>query len=368
MNRLVSGYMMVFSMLVIALVMIMVTGVVDRARVHTSTMQVLLDREKARLLALSGLEFAQCRLANPPIEQEESQAATSKQKTQAQTAQQQQQDPTQEAKALLGMMMPQLDVWQVFRIESDKQEYGTIKICIGCEEGKLNINHLYDFVRHEFLGQQDRQKGAKLLVEQACRELERATGGRNLFEKLDTFLKDRKFPLNDVTEILSIKEFASACAGTVFLEPVDAKQQERSSQIEKKKLYLTDLFTTWSKDKMIQPWLMSPSLKYALGLKKFGAEQREKLKEILQRFSLNASWSRDWDQLLAPIYGKSLAELSPAVEPLLSTRFEPTMFSVVSYGSVKNVTQKLYAIVERKRSSKTDGPFYETTVKRLYWL
>lgn len=367
MKRIMPGYMMVFSLLIIALIMIMVTGLVDRARVHTTTMHVLLNREKARLLALSGLEFARCRLANPYVEEEKTTSQKSNQ-SKENPKPQQQNDPTQESRSLIGIMLPQLDSWQVFKIEQGKQEYGTIKICIGCEEGKLNINQLYDFARHEFVGENDRQKGAKLLVEQACQTLEKATGGKNFFEKLAAFLKDRQFPLNDITEILSIKEFAIACADAVFLDPVDTKQHKKSEQKEIQSLYLTDLFTIWPKSASLQPWLLSPSLKQALGLKKFETEQREKLKELLQKFSLQANWSKDWNQLLAPLYGKNLTQLLPAVEPLLNSRFEPTLFSVVSYGSVKNVTQKLYAIVERKRSSRSDDPPYEITVKRLYWL
>jgi hypothetical protein len=359
------GYILVFSLMMVALVMIMITGVVRRARVHAIVMQTSLDREKARLLALSGLEFAKSRLANPPEQKKEG-------ATQAPVTE----DPAQQARDFLAMTMPFLTTWQNFTVESGAYTYGTIKICIGCESGKINLNTLYDFSKHQVAGQGDTQRERKLFIEQVCTVLEKQQGGKELFQKLSQFLQKCDYPLNDPTEILSIPEFDTVFRNNVFFEPrpndEQSPQQEKlikePTKPEVRPLCLMDIFTIWSSHATIEPWLLSPALKQIFGFKQPGKTDEAVIKQALQKFTINASWSKDWDQTLGLLYGKDFASLSKPVTSLLSTKFEPMVFSVVSYGSVKTNTQKLYAIIERKRSSDKDGPLYEILVKRLYWL
>jgi hypothetical protein len=361
------GYILVFSLMMIALVMIMVTGVVQRARVHAIVMKTSLDREKARLLALSGLEFAKSRLANPPEPEQKKEGGT----TQTPSAE----DPTQQARDFLAITLPFLATWQNFTVEGGAHTYGTVKICIGCESGKINLNTLYDFSKHQIAGQGDTQRERKLFLEQVCTALEKQQGGKELFQKLSKFLQECDYPLNDPTEILSIPEFDTVFQNNLFFEPRTSNEQTPEQKLikeptkpEVRPLCLMDIFTIWSSDATLEPWLLSPSLKQIFGFKQPGKTDEAIIKQALQKFTINASWSKDWDQTLGLLYGKDFASLSKPVASLLSTKFEPMVFSVVSYGSVKASTQKLYAIVERKRSSDKDGPLYEILVKRLYWL
>ena len=368
MKRHTSGYMLVVTLMIIGLAMLIVTGVVNRSGIHVTIMHVELNQEKARLLALSGLELARSRLANPLTSEDKKQESTPPQQV-ASTGKSSDADQKQAAANLIGMIMPQMNSWQTFAItETQKTEYGTIKICIGCEEGKINLNQLYDFTKHEFLKTTDPKNSPKALVEQLCTALDREMGTKKLFEKIEAFLKERTYPLNDITELCAIKEIASIFGRNLFLEPHDTKTSDKQQDSKQVRLYLSDVFTTWSKDKMLQPWLLSSSLKRMLGFRPFGKEQENALKTSLEKMSLQTNWTQQWNQLLAPIYGKDFSALSPALTPLLSTKFEPMVFSVVSYGSIKNVTQKLYAIVERKQAPTSDGPAYEIIVRRLYWL
>ncbi len=364
------GYMLVFCLMMIGLVTAMVTSIVNRARVHAVTMSIMLEREKARALALSGLELAKSFLANP--------VETEKGEEKAEAAQagkpgepEKQKDPAQEGRNFLSVVLPNLARYQKFTVMEGGKPYGTIKINMGCESGKINLNKIYDFSKHAFIGEGDKQLDIKPFIEQVCSAIEKSQDSKGLFEKLSSLLHDRKFPLNDVTEVLTSKEFGVAFQNAVFLNPVDDEKKPEKKEGEKEApplLYLTDIFTVFSKDASIDPWLLSPSLKQILGLKQPTKEQEKVINESLQKFSLSATWATDWNQKLAPLYGKDFATLPPSFAAMLSTKFEPMVFSVVSYGSIKNISEKLYAIIERKKSSKKDGPLYEIVVKRLYWL
>ena len=72
---------------------------------------------------------------------------------------------------------------------------------IGSEEGKININRAYDFEKHAFIGE-GQPNGDMKQVFQDLFELIKDTLNADLFADFERFLKERKYPLNDVTELL----------------------------------------------------------------------------------------------------------------------------------------------------------------------
>jgi hypothetical protein len=54
---------------------------------------------------------------------------------------------------------------------------------------------------------------------------------------------------------------------------------------------------------------------------------------------------------------------------MLDTTFEPMTFSVVTYGTMNGVTQRLFSIVERQKvATKAKKKSYIGKMKRLYWF
>jgi hypothetical protein len=138
-------------------------------------------------------------------------------------------------------------------------------------------------------------------------------------------------------------------------------------------IYLTDIFTVWSSSGKIEPWLFSSSLAIVLGLTQTETQDNKKRTEEvagwLKKFKQKVNWQQDWKTILQPLYGKELRSLPKNIDSVLSTTFDPHFFSVRVHATVDNVTQRVYAILERnKRSEEKDTIEYDVTLKKLYWL
>lgn len=72
--------------------------------------------------------------------------------------------------------------------------------------------------------------------------------------------------------------------------------------------------------------------------------------------------------MLQPMYGKELRTLPKNIDSMLSTTFDPHFFSVRVHGKVGEVTQRLYAILERVKRSQGKEIVYDVFVRKLYWL
>ena len=56
------------------------------------------------------------------------------------------------------------------------------------------------------------------------------------------------------------------------------------------------------------------------------------------------------------------------IKLLLTTKFGPTVFSVLSYGKVGEVTQRFLAIIEKGKPSQEQDGRAKVTLRKLYWL
>ena len=75
------------------------------------------------------------------------------------------------------------------------------------------------------------------------------------------------------------------------------------------------------------------------------------------------SLSRMIIRQLKPMYGKDFKNLSKNIQPFLADKFAPKIFSVISYGTVGLITQRLIVILEV--SSQDSENHY--AIKKLYW-
>jgi len=362
------GYVMVFSLMMIAIIIVLITAVVDRSRVHVHYMKTIIDREKAKSLAWSGVQVAMSQLATMHQSKKEDAAA----RTEKEAADKKKKtDVQQEAKQFITTILPRLNRWQSFKLTKKNDGItGSIKICIGCEEGKININQLFDFQKKQFINEGAKQKDYKKIMQQFFAKIKEVVGGDKLFKTFEKFLKERENKLYDPTELLSIKEF-KRFNKNIFYTPDDVASSDKKEV--KQTIYLQDIFTLWSGTRELNPWLFSHSLKVLLGLKTdakgIGTQEEKKLQEAMKQFKLPMTWPNSWDTMLAPLYGKKFDHLSKEMKSLITTKFEPKVFSVLSYGTVGDVTQKLFIILERKKSSSSgNDATVEFSAKKFYWL
>ena len=204
----------------------------------------------------------------------------------------------------------------------------------------------FDFDKQKFVGEGAPEGDAKKFLQEVFARIAKKTGGTNLFEPLEKFLKQRQYKLNEITELLTVPGFE------IFKDSIwFAPNQKKSDKSEKQPLALTDIFTVYSQEPGIEPWLLSNGARYALGIERNEKESKEKpLTEILKQFKVNAQWAKDWDATLGALYGVNFSAVGKTGAPL-STKFEPKIFSVVSYGTIGKTTYKLFHCRTIKRNA-----------------
>jgi len=360
-----SGYIMIFTLMMIALLTGLVAYLANRSIPYISFTTIVIQREKAKLLALGGIQAALSQLAWAAAPEKEKKKKTAGIKEEAIKK------PEEQDKQFLETILPYINRWQTVSLTKEKDGIeGEILFAISCEEGKVDINQIYDFEKKKFVGEGGKdEEDYKKIMQQFFGTLEKKIGGQKLFDSFATFLKNRKYKLNDVTELLTINAF-EPFKNKLFYEP---PQPGKEIPVPKKPtMFLTDIFTVWSGQKQVESWLLSDSMCGLLNLeqsKTGDTEKRKKdVKNWLENFKPSAKWEEDWDKMLAHVYGKKFNALPKFIKSLLATKFGPTVFSVLSYGKVEEVAQRFLAIIEKSRPSQKEDGRASVIIRKLYWL
>ncbi len=337
-----NGYIFILTLMMIATATVIGTYIFIRGSFYVPYMHTMIQREKAKELALGGLQIAVSQLGYIKSEQ---------------TQKNQKEDQTAQAKKFLQTILPIINRWQNFPLKKNVDGIdGEIKICIVCEDGKINLNDIYDFAQHKFKGEKQSKGDWSKIMQQVFKSI-----NGNLFPALEAFLKKQKYKLNDVTQLLTIKEF-KVFQNKIFYDP-----PEKSSQ--KSAIYLTDLFTVHSSGASIEPWLFSNAMLNVLKFKEaqFGdvTNRKKQVERWLKNFKLSSNWNTDWDSTLKIMYGK---ELPKTIASVLNTTFDPKYFSVISYATVGKVTIRCIAIMERIKRASNGKTRYDVSLRKLYWL
>lgn len=341
-------------MSVIAMAVILVTYMVTVGRSFSPSAKMMIEREKARMLARSGVEIAMSQLSVP----DNVEKAAGEKKEQKE----------QQQETLFSFVLPRLNMWQQFPLTTVKDGIsGEIGICLMSEEGKININAFFDPATGGLIKDFKENKQVEQAITLFFERAQKATGGKDMRKAFETFFKNRQTKLDDVTELLTIKEFE------VFKDRLFYEPPEKAKKEEARTLYLTDIFTIWPESPQLQPWLLSDSVRGILDLSRVKAGSQQEIQkiviDIIKTKPEELTFPDGWNKYLKVLYGKDFATLPKGIESLLETKFEPKIFSVISYGKVGKMTQKVFAIVERtKASSEKDKKQLIVKLKKLYWL
>jgi hypothetical protein len=353
-----SGYILTLTLMIISLLVVLITYISFKSSAFVPLSRAMINRQKAYALALSGVHIACAQLAqeHKKAAQQAPEASEKEHKSKN--------DPKEQATALLKDLLPIKNRWQHFNLKKAADGLnGTISICIVSEEGKLNINQLFDYKKQKFVGEGSAKGDAKKMFQKLFDALKPHLNNTDLFPAFEKFLKERQYKLRDVTELLTIKEF-EIFKKNVFYEPSD------QGESEKRPVYLTDIFTVWSGKPTVEPWLFSDSISALLGLKRADGKEsipKAQIDDALKKFKVQTNWSTDWDHVLAPLYGKKFNTLPQGIDAFIATTFGPSTFSVLSYGKIGSMTQKVLAIIERTVSSDDDAQI-NVIIKKIYWL
>jgi hypothetical protein len=367
------GYILLLTIMILSLSTIVVTQIFFQARLYNSFIPLMVEKEKARQLALSGVSIAiaQLSLHDARFEKQKDQklGKPEEKKDQKNTAE----ESVDHAKNLLRTVLSVQGRWQTFVLKHDVDGIDAqLNVCITCEDGKLNVNSLYDFEKHEF------KKIAQASPEELFKQLGEAskplTANKNMFEPIQDFLKKQEAPLVDVTQLLqgkALDDFKEHLFYSPSKPPVVVEQDLKEEKEEEKKptIFLADLFTISTDSHRISPWVLSSSLQLLFKIKprEMVSEKdfEKEIDELVEKVSIDkVSWQKDWNTYLKPLYKVDFESLPKELIPFLSTKFEPRQFSVLCYGKVGRITQKLLVILERTATGEGES----FLMKKIYWL
>lgn len=362
-----SGYILVFTMIMMAALSAIVVYIFNRGMTAIPLIGVMLEREKAKMLAFSGVEVARSLIvgihnesAKNPKEVPTKEGLPTQQ-VESSNQKEKQQNPDQQ---FLQQLLPRLGRWTTYELKGSIDGIdGQLQLCITCEDGKINLNTIYDFKKHAFIGQNEQTGNWKIMLEALLKTVGSLTKTADLFVSLEAFLKKQQEPLEDVTQLLLIPAFAPF-ANALYISNANDQNKDIVPAIA-----LTDLFTLYGNTGSLEPWLLSTSVQMACGIKINTSPLQQRTKDIMQwtkNFKSSSQWKVDWNITLKNMYEKELGALPKGMDSFFSGTFKPTFFGVLAQATVGRVTQTIYAIIERTRRSHNNQIVYDSVVRKLY--
>ncbi|HTM06282.1 MAG TPA: hypothetical protein VL201_03485 [Patescibacteria group bacterium] len=357
-----SGYILVLTMIMMAALSAIVVYIFNRGMTAIPLVGLVIEREKAKMVALSGVEVARSLIvavhdtAEGSSKREETETSSLKPEN---TAKQ----PQNVDQKVVQQLLPMMGRWTTYLLkEHIDGTDGELKICITCEDGKINLNKIFDFKTHKFVGEGAQIGSWKIMLEALLKQVETATKTTGLFAALESFLKTQKGPLEEVTQLLLIPAFAPF-ADKLYVQAPEGLKEIVSS------IALTDLFTLYSASTSFEPWFLSTSVQLACGIGINMSTVQQRTKDVMQwtkNFKPSAQWKTDWNVTLKNVYTKEFNALPKGLDNFFAGSFKPTFFGVFVQGTVGKVTQKIYAIIERTRHSHNNQIVYDSVVRKLY--
>lgn len=324
------GYVLVLTMLILSLACVMVTYIVRQTSIHIYFDKAHIDRQYAQVMAQNGLHIVLSKLTFCPT-----------------------QKPEKPKEQFLLHVYPFIHKQITYECDKDLSAdlKGTMSVVYGSEEGKINLNMLYDFEKKQFKNEQSKTENARLFIQEVCTRMQQKLKVDNLFKALEKFLKQQAGPLEDVTQLLAIPEFAKAFSSAVFYVPKG-----------KKKLYLCDIFTTWTQEAKLNGAYLSESLLFLFDLQGVDTWRSEKRKEIIEGFLKKGKAqgaSQLWDAICKPVYAKEFKALAKTIVPFIDMNLEPSIFNASCFAKIGHIEEKLYCIIR---------PYLDEKKQKIYMV
>ena len=352
-----KSYVLIFALVILSLVVILTQQLIKTVYVGSHFDRTMIDREHAEMLAIGGINLAIAQLTLEKPRDKKEVRLKRKELPEEKTKRNK-----KELAIFLRRTLPYINRWKIYKLtEKIDGVDGELKLCISCEQGKININKAFDFKKNVFKPQYK-----KLLSKL---KFQSGQDPPKLFiKKLTNWLKKRKRPLDDLSELqndsLSLKFFYEPPVRT---EKVKAAKPNTS-------IALQDLFTIWGGDNRIksgcslEALFLSDAMCSIFGFRRpraYDAKLRkDTYKTIIKDFSpaLDENSEKYWKQI-TPLYEpKSGFKIKD--NKIFYPKFEPSIYSVLSSGKVGSVEQKLLAII-KKIKLENNSTF---KIIRMYWI
>ena len=367
-----AGSIVVFSLMILSIMIALTQQLLKSVYVSSSFIRAMVDRERAEMIALGGVNVA-LELLKLQLKDKEEKKTGAEQSPPSNEQSGQEKDKKEDSgtKKFLRRVLPYMNRWMTFSLdEAIDGVAGEVKICISCEHGKININEIYDFKKEEF-----RKEYENLLK---TLEIKGQLPAGELFNRLLEFFKKKKRRIEDISELYEIKGIDTL---NIFYQPPNISSNEKEKSQPNKHLALQDLFTIWTDDYLLEPLMFSDALCALFALRRPMANDaqimKDRFKQVIDTFQ--PTWGLNWQdhwRFLQPMYDEK-RKLVNGIEAIFSKQFGPTVYSVLSSGKVGDVEQQLLAIVKKVETqdplvtkNKKDGQQKkdEFKVVRAYWI
>jgi len=319
----------VYTLMVLSVVIMLTQQLIRSVYIGSGFIQTMIDREKAQTLALSGVNVAIATLSLADDEEE---------KKEKPTDEKEQRDPT---KRFMLAVLPHLNRWQEFPLrEAVDGIDGSIRLCISCEQGKININEAFDFKKMEFKKEYDALLKAL--------EIRGRLPAGELAVRITEYFKRRRRKLNEISELQTIPGLETL---DIFYRPPYKASKGKKAE-PNTELTLQDIFTLWSYDDKVDLLWLSDSLCAILNLRRPLADdvhtRQDSFKTFVQNFKKEnaADWDQNWKSV-EMLYGPK-PKMFAGFKNIFSKEFGPEVFSVLSCGQVGNVEQYVLAVIRKE--------------------
>jgi hypothetical protein len=302
-------------------------------------MQLTARQQQCQQLAISLSDLGQALLTTQEEEKKEG--------AQAKADQESPEASLSIVQKVLIRIFPYLNKEKSFELKTDKDLINaTVSLSIICEQGKLNLNSLYDFEKKKFTNE-GKPNDSKKLCTWLFSRIAQITGKPNLFTAFENILKDRVCEFNDPVELLTDPTFAEQfTANAVFVN------FEKNSA---NKIFLTDIFTVYTEQETINPWLFSPSWQQLLDIKVKENLSTEDLTKIIKTFKPSSNWQTDWDVSLKDFYQKEYKDLPEEIKSILTTGFVANIFSLLTQVKIAETNSSIFTIVKANTKQHLTG-------------
>lgn len=330
-----NGSILVFTLMIVMLVIAVSEQLIRTRIIGSAFSQTMLQKEQAKLLALSGINYARALLEVDTEPSEKS--PDEKEKS---TDPEKKEDTWQQK--LLHKLLPHFHRWNTFELTEEEDGIeGTIKLCISPESGKININEAFDFKQGTFKKEYDS------LLKGLAISGHLAPG--KIYEALTEYLKGRKRKLDDISELCAIDALRTL---DIFYDPPHMPTGKDPSE-PNFTIKLADLFTTWGKNEQINPLFLSDSLCAVLSLRRPHADDALAKKEDFDTLISNFNdaggeiGDEEWTAM-QPLYEEKPKVLEE-IKRLFSKQFGTPIYSVLSCGKIGDVEQRVLAILRQEK-------------------
>lgn len=329
-----QGYILFLLFGFLSVCSILISLCFSRTVVYRKLMNLAIKEQQCQQLALSSISLAESILT---VENEENSPPDSQAKNSKNTQPQEQK--------LLTQYFQYLNKEKKFTL-SDKVDHinAIIAISIQSEHGKLNLNSLYDFEKKKFINE-GKQNDCKKLCTWLFEQIAKITEKPSLMPSFENLLKKRSCEFNDPLELLTDKDFKEQFNDAIFI----------NFENTTKKLFLTDIFTVYTEQETINPWLFSKSWLTLLGINIKENLNKEEIQKILKNFKTNANWQEDWNVCLKDFYQKEYKDLPQEIKSILTTTFEANIFSLLVKARIGETSSSIFTIVKANTKQHLTG-------------